>query len=174
MDLRQLILPLSLPGFCLGLACGDARQAVASEPSPQAAPMSTESASEATLEDGVVLLYEKISLGNEPEANRRWLVRGDGQVLFSKNRPPVPRGTDFNTELTPLGQLDPDGIARLLQQAREAGFWQGERHLADDSVEDGMRQRLTIREGDEIGLLVADNVDSAVMEQVAEVLAGVR
>lgn len=165
MDLRHLI-----PCLILGLACHDSSPASTTPPSTGTPAVTDASSPDATLEEGLILHFEKLSLGNEPEANRRWQLTTDGVLLFSKNQPPVPRGTVYNTELKEVRRLDAQDIAHLLQTARDAGFWTGPRHLLNDSVEDGVRLRLTIRDGDTVGQLVVDNGDSAAVQLVEDLL----
>ena len=124
----------------------------------------------AALEEDVIVLYEKLSIGNEPEANRRWKLLSSGELLFSSNRPPVPRGTEFNTEYRSLGHLPPEQVGALLDLARQSRFWSADPHCVDPNVEDGMRLRLTIRDGDRVGRLISDNCAETPIQPIADAL----
>jgi hypothetical protein len=121
---------------------------------------------DALLEDGVILLFEKVSLGNEPEANRRWKVSEDGTVWFSKNRTPVPPDQEFNQDFERLASLSAEQRQALLETARKAGFWTAPETIQDDAVEDGMRLRLTIRDQGQVKRIMADNARSEVIEAI--------
>ncbi len=120
----------------------------------------------------VMLHFEKISLGNEPEANRRWQVSVDGTVRFSKNQPPVAAGQVHNQALTELHVLTADELQTLLATASEAGFWNAPERIVDSAVEDGMSLRLTLRDGKRIKRIVADNAKSTVIDAVTNALFG--
>jgi hypothetical protein len=127
---------------------------------------------EPLLQDGAMLLFEKISLGNEPEANRRWRVDTDGTVWFSKNKPPVPAAEDFNQPLAKLAEISQADRDSLLAAARESGFWEAPEHVEDKAVEDGMRLQLTIRDGERVRRIQADNTASPAIEAVTQALFG--
>lgn len=125
---------------------------------------------DALLEDGAILLFEKVSLGNEAEANRRWKLTEDGTVWFSRNRPPVPRDREFNQPFEPLATLSEEQRQTLLDTARQAGFWDAPDKVEDPAVEDGMQLRLTIRDKDKTKRITADNAKSEPIEAITAAL----
>jgi hypothetical protein len=140
-----------------------------SGPSDQTTPPSQPGETEmqnTPVEADEILLFEKISLGTEAEANRRWKVSGDGTVWFSKNKPPVARGEDFNQPFERLGSLSAEQRQAVLDTARSAGFWEAPERVGNEAVEDGMRLRLTVRDGDKVRTIIADNEKSPAIEAV--------
>ena len=142
-------------------------QAAPQQPTLTEAPMQQQYSE---LEEGVILLFEKVSIGNEPEANRRWKVTEDGTLWFSKNVPPVPPDQAFNQPYRTLRVLTVEERQALLDTARKAGFWDAPEQARNSATEDGMSLRLTIRDGERVKRVVADNVESPVIQAITDLL----